>query len=238
MIFTIGSLIIALILVFSVLLGEVVMAKDKKEISTVNEHSTTYKLLEKPSDKEIEKVLGLKTEDYKKLFLKDFRNQVAEKLSDSDTYDAFQKIRDYMLENSESLDVDLDELAFLKYTLPCTYGEEIYINVNKKKAPAFYNRINTKFEEESEKGSITKTNCNIEYCVGYSIKDETKFTVEQRDEVIMNVINDMQSYIDTMFEQPISDIDDCYNKLQEKFNEVVSENNTNEMKLSAVYISM
>ncbi|MCI9200741.1 MAG: hypothetical protein HFI03_10090 [Lachnospiraceae bacterium] len=232
--FNVGTIV--LISTLFVLISINVFAKEKTE--NVEIQNMSYDTFEKPSDKEIEEVLKLRTKDYEKLTLKDFREQAVRALADNNVYEAYQKVKVYISENPEQLELDSEELIFLKYTLPCTYGEDLYINVDNKRIPSFYNRIYMTYEEEGEKGSITETGCFIDYSVSYLVKDDTEVTVAQRDEIVMKVVNEMQNYIDTMFDKPISDIEDCYNKLYLKFDEIVKKNSNEEISLTKGYISM
>ncbi len=118
-----------------------------------------------------------------------------------------------------------EDYRFLTITIPCTESESTYPKDRASQTPPDFARSFDLYSKSK------KTKCHFEYCVGYSA-DLTKTTVAERDQVILNIINGMENYIDKTTIDPATK--KFNQKINKKLDTLLKKNATPKMELKVL----
>lgn len=156
--------------------------------------TASYKKLTKS---DIKKVLSLKVKDYQDLTLKEFSNSMSKIYEENrSVWKARQRVGFSLTDAlKEEMKLSEEDYRFLTITIPCTESESTYPKDRASQTPPDFAGS---FDLYSK---IKKTKCHFEYCVGYSA-DFTKTTVGERDEIIFNIINGMEDFVEKSTDDP------------------------------------
>lgn len=147
-------------------------------------------------------LLSLRTRDYQKLTVRDFNQQIQQKINADDKMysQAFEKVYDELLTGSE-LPYNAAELYFLELTLGAATAENSAKQterLTKEATNPYLDRYSSQYVNcIVNKKRVPTVSFSTEYRLEYKIVDESKLLVSERDLFLANIINDIQAYIDS-----------------------------------------
>lgn len=177
---------------------------------------------------DVNKVLSLAVDGYESLTLSEYRAFIENKLS-SDS--SLNSSKDCVMRAINSIPPKLDtnilsdsELKFISYTLSCSIAETAYY-VDKATFPSFDDGF---FVKSALVGDLTY----VEYAVRYTVKDETKLTVGQRDKAIFSIVNGMKGFVKNTKLDPM---DLSYiEEMRKELNRLVEANSSNDLAMEII----
>lgn len=177
---------------------------------------------------DVNKVLSLAVDGYESLTLSEYRAFIENKLS-SDS--SLNSSKDCVMRAINSIPPKLDtnilsdsELKFISYTLSCSISETAYY-VDKATFPSFDDGF---FVKSALVGDLTY----VEYVVRYTVKDETKLTVGQRDKAIFSIVNGMKGFVKNTKLDPM---DLSYiEEMRKELNRLVEANSSNDLAMEII----
>lgn len=177
---------------------------------------------------DVNKVLSLAVDGYESLTLSEYRAFIENKLS-SDS--SLNSSKDCVMRAINSIPPKLDtnimsdsELKFISYTLSCSIAETAYY-VDKATFPSFDDGF---FVKSALVGDLAY----VEYAVRYTVKDETKLTVGQRDKAIFSIVNGMKGFVKNTKLDPM---DLSYiEEMRKELNRLVEANSSNDLAMEII----
>lgn len=178
---------------------------------------------------DIQKLLSLKTDNYEKYTLKDFKEYITGKLTtDSELKIAKERVMKSISsapkELSERLSLPEIEFDFIAYTLSCSIAEISY-DVTKQAVPSFEDGFWIK-------SSSVGDTIYLEYIVNYVVKDPNVFTVVQRDRAILNVVNGMEEFVKQTTLDPVNE--DYLKSMKKALDKLIKDNSTKDFKMEVL----
>lgn len=176
---------------------------------------------------DLKKVLSLKVKDYQDLTLKEFSDSISKIYEENHSvWKARQRAARYLTDDKKKeMNLPIDDYNFLTITIPCTDSESTYPKDRSSQTPPDFFRSFDIYSKSK------KTSCHFEYCVGYST-DLTKTTVGERDEIILNIINGMENFVETTTIDPVKK--DFHKKINKKLDRLLKKYATPEIKLKVL----
>lgn len=204
-------------------LGKVKMTIANCECCIEDNEQQNYRISKKSKiEKEAEKLLTLKSDNYGAFSVLKFRNNLAANFDkDSSLLAAKEDVMRDLSSELPKLQLSEEDFNFIMYTLRSSISENDYLVTHRYK-PAFRQRsylYSKKFD----------FNLPYEYIVQYTVKDESRFTVEKRDKIIMSVVEGMNKYIKETKKDPGSS--DYFAGYKRKLDSLVAANTSKDMKL-------
>lgn len=177
---------------------------------------------------DVNKVLSLAVDGYESLTLSEYRAFIENKLS-SDS--SLNSSKDCVMRAINAIPPKLDtnilsdsELKFISYTLSCSIAETAFY-VDKATFPSFDDGF---FVKSALVGDLTY----VEYAVRYTVKDETKLTVGQRDKAIFSIVNGMKGFVKNTKLDPM---DLSYiEEMRKELNRLVEANSSNDLAMEII----
>lgn len=193
---------------------------------SINDESGTQSNLQESTpvvysfDDEEEMIGQLIAADYQNMPLSDFRTLTLDVFNDTNTLDSVLSDLDDYFEDGST------EAQIVTYSLPATYSELLSNN----NSGTFTDNV----EKERTAGrTIMDTiefSCNIEYTLSYTVTDES-LTVSERDDVLENIHDQMQEYVDNANEEFLASAE-SENAIEEQLQSIISENLIEGMSVS------
>lgn len=171
---------------------------------------------------EEEKMIGkLIAADYQNMPLSDFRTLALEVFNDTNTLDSvLDDLKDYFEDGST-------EARIVAYSLPAACSELLSDN----NSGTFTDNVK---KERTAGRTILDTvefSCNIEYQLSYIVSDEN-MTVSERDNVLENIHDQMQKYMDNADEGFLAS-SEAGHTIEEQLRSIINENLIEGMSVSA-----
>lgn len=171
-------------------------------------------------DDEEEMIGQLIAAGYQNMSLSDFRTLTLDVFNDTNTLDSvLNDLEDYFKDGST-------EARIVAYSLPATYSELLSDN----NSGTFTDNV----EKERTAGrTIMDTiefHCNIEYALSYVVSDES-LTVSERDNVLENIHDQMQEYVDNANEEFLASAE-AGSMIEEQLQSIINENLIEGMSVS------
>lgn len=171
-------------------------------------------------DDEEEMIGQLIAADYQNMSLSDFRTLTLDVFNDTNTLDSvLSDLEDYFEDGST-------EARIVAYSLPATYSEFLSEN----NSGTFTDNV----EKERTAGrTIMDTiefSCNIEYALSYVVSDES-LTVSERDNVLENIHDQMQEYVDNANEEFLASAE-AESTIEGQLQNIINENLIEGMSVS------
>ena len=171
-------------------------------------------------DDEEEMIGQLIAAGYQNMSLSDFRTLTLDVFNDTNTLDSvLNDLEDSVKDGST-------EARIVAYSLPATYSELLSDN----NSGTFTDNV----EKERTAGrTIMDTiefHCNIEYALSYVVSDES-LTVSERDNVLENIHDQMQEYVDNANEEFLASAE-AGSMIEEQLQSIINENLIEGMSVS------
>lgn len=177
---------------------------------------------------DVNKVLSLAVDGYENFTLAEYRAFIENKLSsDSSLKSSKNRVMKAINSIPTKLDTNIltdSELKFISYTLSCSIAETAYY-VDKVTLPSFNDGF---FVKSALVGDLTY----VEYAVQYTVKDETRLTVGQRDKAIFSIVNGMKEFVKNAKLDPM---DSAYiEEMKKELNRLAEANSSNDLAMEII----